>query len=234
LARALRSVALGRLRPEEREWVARIEARRGELAADPSAVRPDFEARPGMVPADFLSSDDRPPIGGIAVLLSIPQWWGEVLLRLVRELAPRRCLELGTALGISTAYQAAALKLNGTGSLTTLEGARAWASVAEKGLSNLGLSDRTTVEVGAIDETLAETLMRIGPIDYAYLDADHSEGATLRHFDLILPHIAPGGVAVLDDIGFSWDMWRAWNEVRRRGRVSTTLALGRMGLVTVD
>jgi hypothetical protein len=51
---------------------------------------------------------------------------------------------------------------------------------------------------------------------------------------MILPHVAPGGVAVLDDIGFSRDMCRAWNAVRQRKRVSTGLALGRMGLVTVD
>jgi predicted O-methyltransferase YrrM len=233
LARALGSVALQRLRPAEREWVCRVEARRRELAADPRALRPDFEARPGMAPDDFLDSEDRPPIAGIAVLLSIPQWWGEFLLRLVREIAPGRCLELGTAVGISTAYQAAALELNGSGRLTTLEGAKTWASVAEEGLSVLGLADRATVRTGAIDETLATALDEIGSIDYAYLDADHSEQATMRHFDMILPHVAPGGVVVLDDIGYSPDMWSAWHAVRSRNRVSTSLALGRMGLVTV-
>jgi predicted O-methyltransferase YrrM len=234
LARALGRVVLERLRPDEREWVARVEARRRELAASPTAVRPDFGADSRTVPVETLGGGEPIPIGGIAVLLAIPQWWGEFLLRIVWELAPRRCLELGTAVGISTAYQAAALELNGSGTLTTLEGAKAWATVAEEGLSTLGLSGRTTVEVGPIDETLTETLARIGPIDFAYLDADHSEEATVRHFEMVLPHIAPGGVAVLDDISFSRDMWRAWTAIRRHDRVSTSLALGRMGMVTVD
>jgi predicted O-methyltransferase YrrM len=234
LARALGRAALQRLRPEEREWVGRIEARRRELAADTTEVRPDFEAEPGMAPPGFHSGGDPAPIGGITLFFSISQLWGEFLLRLVRELVPRRCLELGTALGISTAYQAAALKLNESGTLTTLEGARAWAAVAKQGLSTLGLADRTTVEVGPIDATLTEILAQAGPIDYAYLDADHTEKAVVRHFDMILPHMAPGGVAVLDDIRFSRDMRRAWDAVRRRDRVSTSLALGRMGLVTVD
>lgn len=233
LARALRSIALQRLRPDEREWVRRVEARRRELAADTRELRPDFEAEPGMAPGDFLDNGERPPIAGIAVLLSISQWWGQLLMRLVRELAPKRCLELGTAVGISTAYQAAALELNGSGRLTTLEGARTWASVAEEGLSLLGLGDRARVKTGAIDATLAEALREIGSVDYAYLDADHSQGATMRHFDTILPHVAPGGVVVLDDIGYSPDMWSAWHAVQSRPQVSTSLALGRMGLVTV-
>jgi predicted O-methyltransferase YrrM len=234
LARTLGRVVLKRLRPEERAWVDRIEARRGELIADPTAMRPDFDAEPESTPLGFLREEEPVPIGGIAILLSIPQWWGEFLLRLVREVAPRRCLELGAAVGISTAYQAAALELNGAGTLTTLEGARAWASVAEQGLSSLGLADRTTVELGPIDETLPETLARISPLDYAYLDADHAEEPTVTHFDAILQHIAPGGIVVLDDISFSLDMWRAWNAIRRRDRVSTSLALGRMGVVAVD
>lgn len=233
LARALRSVGLNRLRPDERDWVARVEARRHALAADATAVRPDFEAESATTPPLFRDGGGPAPIWGIAALFSISRLWGEFLLRLVRELAPRRCVELGTALGISTAYQAAALELNGSGTLTTFEGARAWAAVAEEGLSTLGLADRTTVEIGAIDETLAEALARIGPVDYAFLDADHTEQATVKHFDAILPKMAPGGVAVLDDIAFSREMWRAWETIRRRDRVSTSMALGRMGLVAV-
>ena len=135
------------------------------------------------------------------------------LIRLVRELAPVTSLELGTGLGISSAYQAAGLELNGRGELTTLEGARAWAEVAEQGLSSLGLAERCRVEVGPIDETLEPVLNRIAPIDYAYLDADHSEEATVKHFEAVLPHMARGGVVVLDDVAFSWDMWQAWTRI---------------------
>jgi predicted O-methyltransferase YrrM len=234
LAQALRGAALNRLRSDEREWVTRIEARRSELASDASMVRPEFETTPETERAVFRDGGEPAPIWGIAELFSISPLWGEFLLRLTRELAPRSSVELGTALGLSTAYQAAGLELNGTGTLTTFEGAKAWAAVAEQGLSDLGLSERATVEVGPIDETLPRALTRIGPIDYAYLDADHTEEATVKHFDTILPHMAPGGVAVLDDIAFSREMSRAWHAIRRRDRVSTSLALGRMGVLAFD
>ena len=43
------------------------------------------------------------------------------LYLLAREFKPQLALELGTNVGISSAYQAAALKLNGRGKLVTLE-----------------------------------------------------------------------------------------------------------------
>jgi predicted O-methyltransferase YrrM len=234
LDQALRGAALNRLRADEREWVARIEARRDELAADASMVRPDFDPAPEQEREVFRDGGEPAPIWGIAELFSVSGLWGEFLLRLVRELAPRSCVELGTALGLSTAYQAAALELNGTGALTTFEGAKAWAAVAEEGLSGLGLSARASVEVGTIEETLPRALERVGPVDYAYLDADHTEDATVNHFDAILAHMAPGGVAVLDDIAFSRGMSRAWHTIRRRDRVTARIGLGRMGIVSVE
>jgi predicted O-methyltransferase YrrM len=77
-------------------------------------------------------------------------------------------------------------------------------------------------------------LEEIPPIDYAFLDADHSEEATVKHFDALLPHMAPGGVLVLDDISFSWDMWHAWTKISRAERVRVRVALGRMGILAVD
>ena len=36
---------------------------------------------------------------------SSPQKWGELIFKLIREFKPNNCLELGTCLGISAAYQ---------------------------------------------------------------------------------------------------------------------------------
>jgi predicted O-methyltransferase YrrM len=232
LARALRTTALGRIPDEEREWIGRIEARRRELAAEETAVRPGFKpGSTGGAAAGFATVGKPVPISGILALFSIPPAWGVFQMRLIRELAPKSCLELGTGLGVSAAYQAAALELNGTGTLTTLEGAHAWGAVAEEGLEALGLAGRGEVRLGAIDDTLPEVARRIAPIDYAFLDADHSEEATREHFEIILPHLSPGAVVLLDDI--TWGMRQAWKAISRRGRISACLALGRMGVVAV-
>jgi predicted O-methyltransferase YrrM len=143
-------------------------------------------------------------------------------------------LELGTGLGLSAAYQTAALELNGSGSLTTLEGSHAWGAVAEKGLANLGLGKRANVRIGVIEETAPEVAQLVAPIDFAFLDADHSEHATRKDFGFVLPHLSRGAVVVLDDISLSDGMRRAWKAIKRNPSVSWAVGLGRVGLVVVD
>jgi hypothetical protein len=234
LARALRTTGLGRIPDEEREWIARIDARRRELADDRTALPPGFEpGSKGVAAAWFANIEEPVPIWAIARLFSIPPAWGVFQMRLVRELAPKSCLELGTGLGISAAYQAAALELNGAGALTTLEGARTWGAIAEQGLSALGLAERSQVRLGVIDDILPQVARQMAPIDYAFLDADHSEEATVEHFDMICPHLSPEAVVLLDDIKRSEEIGRAWEAIGSREHVSTSIALGRMGVVAI-
>src|SRR5215218_306872 len=110
LARTLRSVATRRFPAEEGEWIARIEARRRELGSER-----------GLAGTGFLPGLEDKPVAELNQWISLPPVWGLFLMRLVRELRPRSCLELGTGLGISGAYQAASLELNRAGELTTLD-----------------------------------------------------------------------------------------------------------------
>jgi predicted O-methyltransferase YrrM len=233
-ARALCSTALGLGGRRTSDWIDRIEARRAQLASERTAVSPNFDPAAGGVTGTWFAGIDGPvPIWGIARMFSIPSVWGAFLLRLIRELAPSSCIELGTGLGLSAAYQAAALELNDRGSLVTLEGAEAWAVVAEQGLDELGLAGRARVQRGSIDDLLPPLAAELAPIDYAFLDADHSEEATVKHFEMIEPHLAGGGVVLLDDVNHSEDMRRAWESIGGSRRASGRLELGRMGLVTI-
>ena len=64
---------------------------------------------------------------------------------------------MGTAVGISAAYQAAALALNGRGTFTTLEGAEPLADIARDNLRRLGLG-MVEVVVGRFEDTLDAVL----------------------------------------------------------------------------
>src|SRR5215212_6291906 len=114
LRRALRRAALGRAASEEREWLSRIRERRRELA---SKQRLAEILRASATP----SGRDSPVLFAAAFpWMSTPRVWGHFLMCLVRELAPRSCLELGAGFGVSGAYQAAGLELAGSGRLITL------------------------------------------------------------------------------------------------------------------
>jgi predicted O-methyltransferase YrrM len=221
IAAALRDTALGRMPAEERAWAARIEARRSEL--------PMLIAEAG--PPERDHAERLAEATEAARWMSVPPVWGRFLMRLVRELAPHSCLELGTAFGLSAAYQAAAIELNGEGRIVTLD-QEALTEIAGPRLGSLGLGDRVELIGGLIENTLATALERAAPVDYALLDADHTEEGTLIAFDAIAPHLAGDAVIVLDDINWTDGMRRAWSAIERRSGVAT-VALRRVGIAVV-
>jgi predicted O-methyltransferase YrrM len=230
LARALRTTAFGRVPPDEQAWVRRIEGRRRELASEPAAARPWIPEVSNKAEGEAVVPV---PVQAAAPWVSLPREWCLFLMRLVRELAPRSCLELGTGFGVSGAYQAAALALNGGGKLVTLEAAEEYAEIAEQGFSSLGLEQRAVVRVGRISDTLGSVLAQAAPIDYALLDADHTEQGTVGCFRAILPHLSEGAIVVFDDIGWTAEMKRAWAAIRDDPRVSTAVGFRRVGVAVI-
>jgi predicted O-methyltransferase YrrM len=211
LARALRSTAVGRLSGAERTWIARIEQRRKRIVA---------------------TGDNG--LGTACPYWSIPRIWGRFLMRLVRELRPASCIEMGSGFGISGAYQAAALELNGSGELLALDQEPSLASIATRTWAALGLERRITLELGPIGRTLEGAASRAAPVHYAFIDAEHTEQATVRNFEMLLPHLAPGAVVVVDDIKVDQGMDRAWTRIAEQDAVSAAVGLRRVGVVVVD
>lgn len=223
IAAALRDTAIGRRPAEERAWAARIEARRREL--------PEILAASGSPDRDH--GERLAEATKAATWMSLPPVWGRFLMRLVRELAPGSCLELGTGFGLSTAYQAAALELNGEGRITSLDQS-ALTDIAQPELERLGLAERAELVGGWIEDTLPEVLERVAPIDYALLDADHTEEGTLSAFDAITPHLGDGAVVVLDDVNWTDGMRRAWAAIADRNGVEATVGMRRVGIAIVS
>jgi predicted O-methyltransferase YrrM len=230
VARALGSAALGRVTAEERSWIARIEARRRQLTSERALTEPSFDPNPDQ-PRPWWGAGQPVPVGAAAALMSLPPVWCLLLMRLVRTLRPRSCLELGTGLGISGAYQGAALELNGTGSLTTMEGAAEWAEIAQRGFAKLGLSRVETV-VGPIAEKLAGD--RSGPFDHVLVDAEHTEEAMLEAFEMLLPDLSAEAVVVFDDIDFYEGSRRAWSRIKSHPNVSAAVGARRFGIAIVS
>jgi predicted O-methyltransferase YrrM len=88
--------------------------------------------------------------------------------------------------------------------------------------------------VGPIVGTLPDAVERSAPIDYAFVDAEHTEEATVGYFESIVPHMSPQAVMVFDDIPWSRELWRAWRRIADDERVSAAFALGRMGVAVIS
>ncbi len=154
----------------------------------------------------------------------------QLLFRLVNHIKPQHIIELGTSLGITTSYIAKAIPQS---TIYTLEGSPEIAQEANKTFAKLKLNNIQQI-VGNIDKTLDNVLSKLGTIDFAFLDANHTEEATWRYFNLIAQRCTQDSVVVLDDIHYSPDMHKAWQRIQQDKRVSCTMDLYSMGIVFFD
>jgi len=140
-------------------------------------------------------------------------------------------VELGTSLGVTTAYLAA---MDSRNKVLTYEGCPAVAEVARANWEKLGLSNIACV-VGEITvDSLQLAVDRLSGIDVAFIDANHTYEATLTYFNALASRVHEKSVVVVDDIHYNEDMEKAWKAICADERVTTTMDLYRMGLVFFD
>ena len=122
---------------------------------------------------------------------------------LVRHLLPERVVETGVARGFSTATILTALARNGCGGL--------W-SIDMPPLIESRLADETGVVVpddvrgrwtlirGSSRRLLSDVLREIGSVDLFLHDSMHTTRNVRFELAAVWPHLAPGGVAIVDDV----------------------------------
>lgn len=219
LAGIVETVSQQKFSADERAAIDRIEALRERTNRDETPlVFTDFGAG---AETDTRSSgemssgsSETETVGEVCRTRSKPPIWAQFLFQLVRETKPQSCIEMGTCLGISASYLGAALKLNGSGKLVTLEGAPSIADFARGQLNSLDL-DNVAVVTGQFSDTLASTLEALKPVDFVFVDGHHDGPATIEYFQQIRPYLSENAVMVFDDISWSPGMRAAWEEIAR-------------------
>jgi predicted O-methyltransferase YrrM len=166
-------------------------------------------------------------IADIALSSLKPKKFGQLLFRIVDHYAPQTILELGTSLGITTAYLATARDAS---RVITIEGAAAVAGVAKNNFTRLGLHNIELIQ-GNFDETLLPTIQQMGSIDLAFVDGNHRYEPTVRYFREILPAMHEYSILIFDDIHWSKEMEQAWEEIKRDNSVTLSIDLFFIGLV---
>ena len=137
-------------------------------------------------------------------------------------------VELGTSLGVTTAYLAGVDKND---KVYTYEGCEAVAKIAKENWKILGMNNIES-RIGEIREE--KLYSDIKNVDVAFIDANHTYEATLKYFDVLASKVHEKSVIVVDDIHYTEEMEKAWIEICEDDRVTSTIDLYQMGLVFFD
>lgn len=156
-----------------------------------------------------------------------PKKYSTLLSRIVAYFQPSHILEMGTSLGITTCYLAQAVP---SASVVTMEGAPAVAKQALATFKNLGFQNIQLIE-GNFDQSLPNYLNSISTIGITYVDGNHRYKPTMEYFNLLLTKSDEQTILIFDDIHWSSEMEKAWEEIKADPRVSLTIDLFYIGIV---
>jgi predicted O-methyltransferase YrrM len=156
-----------------------------------------------------------------------PAKYAQLLFRIVDYYQPHTIIELGTSLGVTTAYLASA---NLSAAVTTFEGAPAIADMAANHFRQLNLPNIHLVK-GNFDNTFAPALNTLKKIDLAFIDGNHRKEPTTRYFRQLLPYLHKTSIVIFDDIHWSREMEEAWEIIKKHSAVTCSIDLFFIGII---
>lgn len=156
-----------------------------------------------------------------------PRKFGHFFYRLVSHYRPGVIVELGTSLGITTAYLATA---NPTARVITIEGSEAVYGTATANFRKLGLQNIEALN-GNFDTVLPAVLDPVEVVDLAYIDGNHRYAPTMEYFHQLLPKTRNHSALIFDDIHWSREMEEAWSAIKAHPDVYCTVDLFFLGIV---
>jgi predicted O-methyltransferase YrrM len=169
----------------------------------------------------------RRSIGSLIGTAAKPKKYAQLLYRIAGHYDTQNILELGTSLGLTTAYLSLAKPEAG---ITTIEGVPQIAAQAKQNFQSLGLKNITLIE-GNFDDILKPTLSKIPSVDLVFFDGNHRREPTERYFNWVLPKVHNDSILIFDDIHWSLEMEQAWDTVRNHDMVRASVDLFSVGVL---
>lgn len=166
-------------------------------------------------------------ISDIAKMSLKPAKFSQLLFRIAKEAKANNTLELGTSLGITTAYLASA---NKGSKCVTMEGADEIAKIASETFHKLNISN-VDIIAGDINLKLSSVIDEYDKLDFIFIDANHTSKAVLNYFNKCLEKVYDNTILVIDDIHWSKDMEYAWEEIKKNKYTTSTIDLFHLGIV---
>ena len=152
---------------------------------------------------------------------------GRLLFRIVHRFQPRQMVELGTSMGLGSAYLAMAAP---DAQLTTIEGSPEVAAQAAKHFAQLSVKN-IRQQTGNFDLVLQDVFRVLGSVDLLFVDGNHRKEPTLQYFAEALPYLHENSIVIFDDIHWSKGMHEAWQQIKANEQVTLSIDLFYFGIV---
>ena len=205
-------------------FLDRVEGERTRLLNDDSTI--EFVE---MGAGSHITSGSNRKTSKVAKSSLSGEWQCRFLYKLCNHLGAKEILEIGTSLGISTAYLSHVAESN----ITTMEGNPSSINVANDVFKRLNISNVNIIQ-GNFDVTLEPTVRQMKKIDCAFIDGNHRKKSTIDYFILIKEYCHSNSVIVVDDIYWSKGMNEAWSTIKNDSKVMLSLDFYYMGLVFLN
>jgi len=122
---------------------------------------------------------------------------GRLLHFLIRVVAPKIAVEIGTSVGYSALWMSSGLEKNGFGKLWTIESHAERFERAQKNIEEAKMGEWVSQVKGHAPEIFAN-LELPGKVDFVFLDATKLEHQS--YLDVLLPLLAPGAIIAVDNV----------------------------------
>jgi predicted O-methyltransferase YrrM len=155
------------------------------------------------------------------------QKFGRLLFRLANFYRARVIMELGSSIGISTAYLASA---DAASKVVAMEGSSVIAGIAHETFQKLKLNN-ISQSTGNFEKTLSGEIERNPPSDLVFIDGNHRKKPVLEYFEKFLNKISASSLIIIHDIHWSREMEEAWEIIQRDPRVKMSIDIFSAGLV---
>lgn len=150
-----------------------------------------------------------------------------LLFKLCNRFQPATVLEMGTCLGITTAYMAKALPGS---KVITLEGAEPLLQRAKEVWNRLGIKNIHALE-GNFRDILPLALEQCKSPCLFFLDGDHQYSSMMHYWKQIQPYLNEDSIVVVDDIHWSPGMEQFWYDLIKEDENKLCIDLFSMGII---
>lgn len=153
--------------------------------------------------------------------------YAQLLYRIASCYGPGNLLEIGSSLGITTAYLASSRPEN---TVYTIEECRPLSATAAEVLRDNQCGNVALI-TGNFENTLPELSEDPGKFGFVYISGRYSPDTTLRYFELLLPFVTEDAVVVIEKMYRNNDMKAVWSAIQQHAQVTVTVDLFRIGLI---